>query len=106
MADCNRGQPTVARQSEVTQKPIDELRPFLERVQILGPTMVERAASDLNSRLTVLQQWMLQRLSRGSEPGSSWGDIYRVMPGTDQQRQMFVAAARGVMQAAPKPDAE
>lgn len=89
-----------------TQKVIDDVRPFLERVVILGPTPVERAAGVLNTTLVEIRQAILRELADSPEPSSQWQDYREAMSWTSEQRQMLVKAARDAMRAAPRPGAE
>ena len=88
---------------EAAQKPINDLRPFLERVIILGPTTVEKTARELNTTLIELRQQIGQQIPGFGPPDATWGEFHRLMSWAPEQRQMFVKAARDVMRAAPRP---
>ena len=86
-----------------TQKPLDDVRPFLERVIILGPAQVERAADVLNTTLVEIRQTLLRELADSPEASSQWRDFREAVSRAPEQRQMFVKAARDAMRTAPRP---
>jgi hypothetical protein len=89
--------------TERTQQALDKVRPFLERVQILGPTGVELAATDLNTTLVDLRNELLHLVPGNGPEDASWELFGRLMSWAPQQRERFVKAARDVMRAAPRP---
>ncbi|MFF7795572.1 hypothetical protein [Streptomyces sp. NPDC007991] len=96
-------EPYYAQFDEAVTRPISRLRPFLERVTILGTTEVEAAAVALNKVLTDLRDV----LWRGFDSdGPSWVAYRRVLERSDDQRRLFVKRAREVMLTAPRPGAE
>jgi hypothetical protein len=88
---------------EAADEPTTRLRPFLERLTILGTTEVESAALALNKVLVDLQTV----LGRGLDgDGPDWVAYRRVFERGEPQRRLFVQRAQKVMLTAPRPGAE
>ncbi|MGW2612905.1 hypothetical protein ACWC4A_52965 [Streptomyces mirabilis] len=85
------------------EQALAKVQPLLERVQILGPTRVERAAAELNTTLVNMQKELLLNVPGNGPAGTSLEEFDRASSWALEQRQMFVKASRDVMRAAPRP---
>jgi hypothetical protein len=88
---------------EAASRPINALRPFMERVTILGPSEVEAAALALRKIVTDLFDVLWRGFDRG---GPDWVVYQAVLNRCEKQRDLFVQRARKVMQTAPRPGVE
>ena len=89
-----------------THEALAKVQPFLERVQILGPTRVEQVAAEMNTTLVDMRKELLLLVPGNGPADASWAEFGRLMSGAPEQRQMFVKATRDVMREAPRPGAE
>jgi hypothetical protein len=88
---------------EAAGRPINRLRPLVERVTILGTTDVEAAAVALYEVLTDLRAVLQEGFT---EDGPDWVAYRRVLERCDPQRRLFVQRARQVMLTVPRPGVE
>ncbi|MGW2707095.1 hypothetical protein [Streptomyces sp. NPDC001340] len=88
---------------EAVSRPINKLRPFQERVFILGPTDLQLGAVAMNHTLIMLKDVLWRSFDR-AEP--DWVAYRGLLERADEQRRVFVRQAGDVMRTAPRPGSE